>query len=76
MSTSWVSGNLCICEDLRFCEKNSENAFPPKIEKQMVPSESAPQELSNEWSCHLGFDNLRFFGKFLCPAIITEVTIP
>jgi hypothetical protein len=32
-----------------FFEKNSENAFPP--EKLMVPSNSVPQELSNEWSC-------------------------
>jgi hypothetical protein len=34
---------------------NSENAlFPHKngrIEKLTVPSESAPQALSNEWSC-------------------------
>jgi hypothetical protein len=36
-------------------EKNSENAFfpPNRIEKLMVPSESAPQELSNEWSCQV-----------------------
>jgi hypothetical protein len=38
----------------RFFEKNSENAFSPEngwIVKLMVPSESAPQELSIEWSC-------------------------
>jgi hypothetical protein len=33
----------------------------------MVPSESAPKELSNEWSC---FDNLKFCGQFLCPVKI------
>jgi hypothetical protein len=32
-------------------EKNSENRFPSKIYKLLVPSESSPQELSNEWSC-------------------------
>jgi hypothetical protein len=33
-------------------EKNSENGFPPEngIEIQLK-SESAPRELSNEWSC-------------------------
>jgi hypothetical protein len=39
---------------LWFFEKNSENAFCPesdRLEKLMVPSESAPQVLSNEWSC-------------------------
>jgi hypothetical protein len=39
----------------RVFEKNPENAFsPPKMvesKKLMVPSESALQELSNEWSC-------------------------
>jgi hypothetical protein len=32
--------------------KNSENGW---IKSVMVPSESAPQELSNEWSCHRAF---------------------
>jgi hypothetical protein len=41
--------------------------FSPNIymEKLMLPSEIAPHELSNEWSC---FDNLKYFGQFLCPA--------
>jgi hypothetical protein len=37
-----------------FLEKNSENAFSlenGRLETQMIPSESAPQEFSNEWSC-------------------------
>jgi hypothetical protein len=36
-----------------FFEKKSEEAFPEIvcIEKLMVPPESVPQELSNEWSC-------------------------
>jgi hypothetical protein len=53
-------------------EKNSENAFFSQngwIEKLMVPSESAPQELSNEWSCHNVSTILYFFGQFLCPAL-------
>jgi hypothetical protein len=45
-----------------FFEKNSENMyFPPEngwIEKVMVPSESAPQELSNGWSMSVDFENL------------------
>jgi hypothetical protein len=32
-----------------FFKKNSENAFP--LKQLMVLSESAPQQLSNEWSC-------------------------
>jgi hypothetical protein len=35
--------------------KISENIWFPKIfewEKVMVPSESVPGELSNEWECH------------------------
>jgi hypothetical protein len=30
----------------------------------MVPSESAPEELSNEWSS-VGFDNQHFSGQYL-----------
>jgi hypothetical protein len=42
----------------------------------MVLSESAPQELSNEWSCQYGL-TLKYLGQFLCPALalVTEVTI-
>jgi hypothetical protein len=32
-------------------EKNSKHAFSPDFGKLMVPSESTPSELSNEWSC-------------------------
>jgi hypothetical protein len=35
--------------------------------KNMIPPDSAPQKLSNEWSS-VGFDNLNFWGQFLCPA--------
>jgi hypothetical protein len=49
---------------------NSEIAFPRKfIEKPMVPSESAPQELSNEWSCQQVSKILNCFGEFLCCAV-------
>jgi hypothetical protein len=49
-------------------EKNSENAFFPWIEKLMVLSDSAPQELSNEWSCQY-VSTISNFGQFLCPAL-------
>jgi hypothetical protein len=45
-----------------FLEKFRKCIPPPKIERLMVPSENAPQELSNEWSAD--FYNLTFFGKF------------
>jgi hypothetical protein len=53
--------------------------FLPKngwIEKLMVPSESAPQELSNEWSCQYVTTILNFWGNFYVPpfALVTEVT--
>jgi hypothetical protein len=37
--------------------------------KLMVPSESTPQELSNEWSCQYVPTILNFFGQVLCPAL-------
>jgi hypothetical protein len=37
-------------------------------EKLMVPSESAAQELSNEWSCQYVSTMLHFWGNFdVCP---------
>jgi hypothetical protein len=41
-------------------------------ENGMIPSESASQELSNEW---LGFDNLDLLGNFCVPPLVTEFTI-
>jgi hypothetical protein len=38
------------------------------IQQLMVPSESAPNELFTEWSGQR-FENLKFFGQFLCPAL-------
>jgi hypothetical protein len=35
----------------------------------MVPSESALQELSNEWSCQYVSTILNFLGNFLCPTL-------
>jgi hypothetical protein len=69
--------SIFTCNSLRtdFFVKNSENAlYSPKnhwIEKLLVPSESAPQELSNEWS----FRQYYILGQFLCPALVTEVAI-
>jgi hypothetical protein len=34
------------------------------IEKLVVPLESAPQELSNEWLCQYVLTILRFWGNF------------
>jgi hypothetical protein len=55
----------------RLFEKNSENVFSQKncIEKLMVPSESAPQELSNEWSC-------QYISTILIFLAISLVTYP
>jgi hypothetical protein len=39
-----------------------------RIEKPMVPPESARQKLSNEWSCQC-FNNLKFLGQFLFPTL-------
>jgi hypothetical protein len=60
---------------LRFFEKNSEKTFPRKQLKQMVPSESAPQELSKEWSCQYISTILHFLSNFCVPPLVTEVTI-
>jgi hypothetical protein len=52
----------------------SENAFPPEnglIEKLMIPSESAPQELSNEWSYQQVWTILKVLGQFLCLVTIS-----
>jgi hypothetical protein len=46
-------------------EIDSEN---PEFVRKMVPSESTPQELSNEWSYSVGFDSLKYFRQLLCPA--------
>jgi hypothetical protein len=43
-----------LFKDWEVFEKNSENEIPPKMDqskKVIVLSESASQELSNEWSC-------------------------
>jgi hypothetical protein len=47
------------------------------IEKLMVPSESTPQELSDEWSCqYVRFDNLKSsWGNFCAPPLVTEVNM-
>jgi hypothetical protein len=37
----------------------------------MVPSESAPQELSNEWSCQYVSTTLIFLGNFCVPPVVT-----
>jgi hypothetical protein len=39
----------------------------------MVPSESAPQELSNEWSCQYISTILKFLVNFYVPPLVTEV---
>jgi hypothetical protein len=50
--------------------KNSDNAFFTKdFAKLMVPSESAPQELSIEWSCQYVSTMLTCFGEYVCPAL-------
>jgi hypothetical protein len=41
----------------------------------MVPSESDPQELSNEWSCLYVSTILNVLGNFCVPPLVTEVTI-
>jgi hypothetical protein len=41
----------------------------------MVLSESAPQELSNEWSCQYVSIFLNLLGNFRVPPLVTEVTI-
>jgi hypothetical protein len=41
----------------------------------MVPSESAPQELSNEWSCQCVSTISNVLGNFRLPPLVTEVAI-
>jgi hypothetical protein len=43
------------------------------IGELMVPPESAPQELSNEWSCRYVLIILNFLGNFCVPPLVTEV---
>jgi hypothetical protein len=43
--------------------------------KVIVPSESDPQELSNEWSCQYVSTILNLLGNFCVPHLATEVTI-
>jgi hypothetical protein len=43
--------------------------FLPKKFKSMTLPESAPQELSNEWSLLVDFNNRKYMGQFLCPAL-------
>jgi hypothetical protein len=46
-----------------------------QIEKLMVPSESASQELSNEWSCQYVSTILNVLANFFVLALVTEVII-
>jgi hypothetical protein len=39
----------------------------------MAPSESAPQELSNEWSCQYVLTILNFLGNFSVPLTISTI---
>jgi hypothetical protein len=41
----------------------------------MVESESAPQELSNEWSCQYVLTILSFWHNFCVLPLVTEVAI-
>jgi hypothetical protein len=41
----------------------------------MVPSESALQKLSNEWSCQYVLTMLIFLGNICVPPLVTEVNI-
>jgi hypothetical protein len=41
----------------------------------MVPSESAPQELSNEWSCQQVSTILNLLGNFCVLPLVREITI-
>jgi hypothetical protein len=40
----------------------------------MAPSESASQELSNEWSCHYISTILNILANFCVPVLVIEVT--
>jgi hypothetical protein len=49
-------------------------AFFPEngwIEKLMVPSEIAPQELSNEWLSQYVLTIMHGFGNFFVPPLVT-----
>jgi hypothetical protein len=41
----------------------------------LVPSESAPREHSNEWSCQYALTILNFWGNFCVLPLVTEVSI-
>jgi hypothetical protein len=41
----------------------------------MVPSGSAPQELSNEWSCQYVSTILNVWGNYCVAPLATEITI-
>jgi hypothetical protein len=43
--------------------------------RKIIPSESAPQELSNEWSCQYVSTILNFCAISVSVALVTEVTI-
>jgi hypothetical protein len=43
--------------------------------KLMVSSESAPPELSNEWSCQYVSTVLTIMGNICIPSLVTEITI-
>jgi hypothetical protein len=61
-----------------WCLFNSLRTFSPNIEKRIVPSESAPQELSDGWMVlSVSFDNRqsKFLGNFCVPPLVTEITI-
>jgi hypothetical protein len=62
---------------LGFLRKIQKINFPENewIKKIMVPSESVPQELSNEWSRQYVSTILNFLGNFYVPPLATEVTI-
>jgi hypothetical protein len=45
------------------------------IEKPMAPSESAPQDISNEWSCRYVLTILNFLSNFCILPLVTEVAI-
>jgi hypothetical protein len=64
---------------MRFLEKFTENAFSPRKwvnqKTTLVPTESASQELSNEWSCQYVLTILNFLGNFCAPPLVTEATI-
>jgi hypothetical protein len=65
-----------LCLLLKTFEKNSEDEyFPGLIKKLMGPFESAPQELSNEWSCQYVPIILNVLDNFCVSLLVTEVAI-